>query len=184
MQTDAWDRLPARDLLVPAAQAPTALAERSRIQFTTITAQWRPKVDPTQVEKRANMSAEVGEVGITAAKAPQAAESAEDGVHGLSDDEPARFDRQRPPDVDPIMGPQRRVDELDAEDRARCTDDRIRRDALQSEREERPAKPGDEVHRDEPAATHLVLDPRPEDRKSTRLNSSHRCISYAVFCLK
>ena len=22
-----------------------------------------------------------------------------------------------------------------------------------------------------------------EDRKSTRLNSSHRCISYAVFCL-
>src|SRR5437763_9285752 len=27
--------------------------------------------------------------------------------------------------------------------------------------------------------------PRPAvDRKSTRLNSSHRCISYAVFCLK
>src|SRR5437879_9287739 len=24
----------------------------------------------------------------------------------------------------------------------------------------------------------------PTDRKSTRLNSSHRCISYAVFCLK
>src|SRR5437879_11411389 len=24
---------------------------------------------------------------------------------------------------------------------------------------------------------------RMEDRKSTRLNSSHRCISYAVFCL-
>src|SRR5437763_10942473 len=24
----------------------------------------------------------------------------------------------------------------------------------------------------------------PRDRKSTRLNSSHRCISYAVFCLK
>src|SRR5437879_9967065 len=24
---------------------------------------------------------------------------------------------------------------------------------------------------------------RPGDRKSTRLNSSHRCISYAVFCL-
>src|SRR5437763_862796 len=28
----------------------------------------------------------------------------------------------------------------------------------------------------------LVLDD--QDRKSTRLNSSHRCISYAVFCLK
>src|SRR5437762_11324540 len=26
--------------------------------------------------------------------------------------------------------------------------------------------------------------PGPLDRKSTRLNSSHRCISYAVFCLK
>src|SRR5437879_10643098 len=25
---------------------------------------------------------------------------------------------------------------------------------------------------------------RPTDRKSTRLNSSHRCTSYAVFCLK
>src|SRR5437762_3439559 len=29
----------------------------------------------------------------------------------------------------------------------------------------------------------LVLDVVPVDRKSTRLNSSHRCISYAVFCL-
>src|SRR5437879_8088781 len=27
-------------------------------------------------------------------------------------------------------------------------------------------------------------DPNRIDRKSTRLNSSHRCISYAVFCLK
>src|SRR5437763_5636925 len=29
-----------------------------------------------------------------------------------------------------------------------------------------------------------LIERRPEDRKSTRLNSSHRCISYAVFCLK
>src|SRR5437763_3662868 len=29
-----------------------------------------------------------------------------------------------------------------------------------------------------------VADDRERDRKSTRLNSSHRCISYAVFCLK
>src|SRR2546429_5814875 len=29
-----------------------------------------------------------------------------------------------------------------------------------------------------------LLDPEPEDRKSTRLNSSHGYISYAVFCLK
>src|SRR5436189_4007155 len=32
-------------------------------------------------------------------------------------------------------------------------------------------------------ATRAHLEPR-RDRKSTRLNSSHRCISYAVFCLK
>src|SRR2546427_4183750 len=30
----------------------------------------------------------------------------------------------------------------------------------------------------------LALDPRTVDRKSTRLNSSHSQISYAVFCLK
>src|SRR5690348_17607781 len=37
-----------------------------------------------------------------------------------------------------------------------------------------------------PAASHRHLDPgRPmTDRKSTRLNSSHPSISYAVFCLK
>src|SRR2546426_2360450 len=29
-----------------------------------------------------------------------------------------------------------------------------------------------------------LLDPHREDRKSTRLNSSHLVISYAVFCLK
>src|SRR5437762_11310542 len=30
----------------------------------------------------------------------------------------------------------------------------------------------------------ITLDDPHVDRKSTRLNSSHRCISYAVFCLK
>src|SRR3712207_6856631 len=29
-----------------------------------------------------------------------------------------------------------------------------------------------------------LAEPRPQDRKSTRLNSSHANISYAVFCLK
>src|SRR5437763_9751856 len=29
-----------------------------------------------------------------------------------------------------------------------------------------------------------AVDQHLQDRKSTRLNSSHRCISYAVFCLK
>src|SRR5438105_8861511 len=31
---------------------------------------------------------------------------------------------------------------------------------------------------------HVLRDPVSEDRKSTRLNSSHEWISYAVFCLK
>src|SRR5437764_10484797 len=34
------------------------------------------------------------------------------------------------------------------------------------------------------AATTTSTLPAGPDRKSTRLNSSHRCISYAVFCLK
>src|SRR5437879_9190281 len=38
------------------------------------------------------------------------------------------------------------------------------------------------------SGVHLVVEHRQRaplgDRKSTRLNSSHRCISYAVFCLK
>src|SRR5437762_10763859 len=39
---------------------------------------------------------------------------------------------------------------------------------------------------DEPAGGHQQPGraEAPRDRKSTRLNSSHRCISYAVFCLK
>src|SRR5437879_7743050 len=34
------------------------------------------------------------------------------------------------------------------------------------------------------AAGLAMVSPATRDRKSTRLNSSHRCISYAVFCLK
>src|SRR3712207_7575677 len=33
-------------------------------------------------------------------------------------------------------------------------------------------------------AVHREAEGRPQDRKSTRLNSSHANISYAVFCLK
>src|SRR5437764_6318395 len=45
------------------------------------------------------------------------------------------------------------------------------------------AAPG--LHAVEPVAQQAggLAQPR-LDRKSTRLNSSHRCISYAVFCLK
>src|SRR5258708_27461953 len=42
------------------------------------------------------------------------------------------------------------------------------------------------VHENSVVAAHLMahLANRFEDRKSTRLNSSHQIISYAVFCLK
>src|ERR1017187_10787519 len=46
------------------------------------------------------------------------------------------------------------------------------------------ARPVQQVSRQQPQNRDAVdgaLDER--DRKSTRLNSSHRCISYAVFCL-
>src|SRR3712207_7441813 len=46
---------------------------------------------------------------------------------------------------------------------------------------ERPGRAGDTQPR-KPAGPRPVA--RPVDRKSTRLNSSHANISYAVFCLK
>src|SRR5437762_7708237 len=39
-------------------------------------------------------------------------------------------------------------------------------------------------NRETPERFRLTLKAPKRDRKSTRLNSSHRCISYAVFCLK
>src|SRR3712207_8253450 len=41
-----------------------------------------------------------------------------------------------------------------------------------------------EVLNDTPGRVGPPIEPPPEDRKSTRLNSSHANISYAVFCLK
>src|SRR3712207_8140632 len=53
----------------------------------------------------------------------------------------------------------------------------------------RPLLEPDSVHPQQPlgvqaSAAHLHRRLRPQDRKSTRLNSSHANISYAVFCLK
>src|SRR5690348_14495941 len=61
-----------------------------------------------------------------------------------------------------------------AVDRPRGPDDRHHR---RDERERRAGEPAREVQGEEPPAAE-------EDRKSTRLNSSHPSISYAVFCLK
>src|SRR5437763_17170774 len=50
-----------------------------------------------------------------------------------------------------------------------------------------PRPAGSLAHARRRAADHgrcVLGSSTPRDRKSTRLNSSHRCISYAVFCLK
>src|SRR3712207_8036142 len=47
-----------------------------------------------------------------------------------------------------------------------------------------PGEAGDERQQEEGEAPQRVVDRQEQDRKSTRLNSSHANISYAVFCLK
>src|SRR5436305_13155420 len=61
----------------------------------------------------------------------------------------------------------------------RATEQRLPARRLHEEGRPGLVPPGDWRHRLHPPAP-----PRPEDRKSTRLNSSHVRISYAVFCLK
>src|SRR3712207_7299547 len=63
-----------------------------------------------------------------------------------------------------VVDVERRKVALGAEDRRQPSERPCRRDALQDGR-----------------AAHAIED---RDRKSTRLNSSHANISYAVFCLK
>src|SRR5437879_11178867 len=55
---------------------------------------------------------------------------------------------------------------------------RDRRDPANPRRVRRRGRP---THRTRARGRDRMILP---DRKSTRLNSSHRCISYAVFCLK
>src|SRR5690242_21380573 len=45
-------------------------------------------------------------------------------------------------------------------------------------------RPGRQYRRLEGGVSRVILRSNPKDRKSTRLNSSHMSISYAVFCLK
>src|SRR5437764_6731480 len=72
---------------------------------------------------------------------------------------------------------------------------RVLRDAGSSYQRTRTWCPTGTAQRRRKAGVVRVVDPKTEekrgsstwrtgDRKSTRLNSSHRCISYAVFCLK
>src|SRR5205814_7339121 len=60
---------------------------------------------------------------------------------------------------------------------------RIQREGLAAESGEGSAGVGESIYADtEPG--HAIAAENAEDRKSTRLNSSHLGISYAVFCLK
>src|SRR5438128_7004115 len=53
------------------------------------------------------------------------------------------------------------------------------------ERAERPdSRPGEEPSKEADSEVRNPEEPPEQDRKSTRLNSSHGSISYAVFCLK
>src|SRR5947207_8609197 len=45
-------------------------------------------------------------------------------------------------------------------------------------------RPSAEIQRPRPTFSEKDKSPHTKDRKSTRLNSSHTVISYAVFCLK
>src|SRR3712207_8046913 len=61
--------------------------------------------------------------------------------------------------------------------------DRVRRRRRRDRVAEPPAGAAERLA--QPRDRHrAVAHPRPRDRKSTRLNSSHANISYAVFCLK
>src|SRR3712207_7031578 len=71
--------------------------------------------------------------------------------------------------------------QLAGEDLARLAGQRDQQVELQGGQRDRDAVPGDLACRD--VDLH-VADAQVLDRKSTRLNSSHANISYAVFCLK
>src|SRR5438034_6137257 len=58
------------------------------------------------------------------------------------------------------------------------------RTAQERDRENQPFEPLDGTQHTAPVDSDLRLDEMGLDRKSTRLNSSHTVISYAVFCLK
>src|SRR5437763_5487490 len=55
---------------------------------------------------------------------------------------------------------------------------------ISSTRRGRPNQTSSSRNRPATGPVSICSDPSSRDRKSTRLNSSHRCISYAVFCLK
>src|SRR2546422_6729159 len=77
----------------------------------------------------------------------------------------------------PTAAPRRRMSSRDARDGRVAPPSRTAPTAAASGRESRHSALGDTGARSPPCQ-------RVRDRKSTRLNSSHGYISYAVFCLK
>src|SRR2546429_3314082 len=62
--------------------------------------------------------------------------------------------------------------------------DKLRRDVMHDGVGAPPDALEPDRHRERAAGLQRVFEQRGGDRKSTRLNSSHGYISYAVFCLK
>src|SRR3989440_9411711 len=103
------------------------------------------------------------------------------------------FNDTAPPEISPLPLPDalpiyprlrgQRRDRLRSTGRAA---DRVRADGLVAREPPRLLREEQGVHRRGRVAARRCADRRsdPGDRKSTRLNSSHDQISYAVFCLK
>src|SRR5688572_20394342 len=89
------------------------------------------------------------------------------GFSGIARKQLLNILQARARDVDVRLEFQREVSDADVEDLARRSDLLVAADGVNSRVRRRYQQ-------------HF----RPEDRKSTRLNSSHSQISYAVFCLK
>src|SRR5438132_4960192 len=90
-------------------------------------------------------------------------------------------------DRDGLDLPAAHVDEVEEQSRDKVRGEEARQEADEQRHPEALDGTAPEEHEDHRGAHdgQVRVDDRPQrDRKSTRLNSSHTVISYAVFCLK
>src|SRR5256885_4716755 len=82
----------------------------------------------------------------------------------------------------PTLGELKRIPDFDPRGASRSVKGEIRRNLLRALEKGETLFPG--VHGYEDTVVPQIVNALLSDRKSTRLNSSHLVISYAVFCLK